>query len=910
MKLTNKFVFSSLLFLWLFSLQNVHAQPLNWDYTNIIDDIQQSGANPDMVIGANGDIHVSFWNKNSDNLMYAKRNKSNAQWSFTQVDPLTSGYKSALTLDNNGKVHIAYLRNENGTAYISYANNVNGSWVIEQATTPVDTPDASLGPYGMDNYYPEYRQPSIDIELRADGTPFISTFDGTITNNLVQCGGVGFTVYRLRPQLIFKANGGWKYYSVPNPPRKWTDAGCIQYGDRSGEFIKIIPKTDNTPGGNFYYLTNSYYNHDLLLSKNVTTAMTDWKYDVIDSSLRIVPAAGTVDNLQYRFSSFEHIDYVKPSDSMLYLVYGFSDLYGYGTNNKRATFFFAKYNLNKFNTPGYVVEARKDFNFAPNPSNRDGIYRNNLSIANKGKDTVLITYYDQEAILLNRTYDGGDTWLAPDTLLKNVLIGSPTVTKIYGDSIFICAYESGTDRLLLISQLITDNVEKITYVTKNEIRGEYFASAIKDNPTGADKIFTVFSKKTEDQIFLGESNANGTWSYTALGNSGGHYASYPDVVIAGTGEPCVSFVEKKNRKLNFAYRINGNWSYDIVDYNPDQASTLGARENSLGIYNNQLHLAYYDATIGALKYATSGYNSGTWTKIILDSTSSIVGRYPNLFVATDGSVHISYADVINNTLKYAHKSVGGNWVVEAVTDTADLIIPNISSIHVNDQGTIRIAMREDKNNQLILYERYAGQNWVSTPLLTNTSTLPGKPLTLVIDTADRPWIAYNYPTLNSGTYASEVRLIHRMPNWTWAQVSVLNNIGKIGDAFSFDLVGSDFYILGKKNAYLDKGLAMLYAENGVHTDIDPNIDIEQNIQLYPNPTTDAFSFDIANPQSQTISFEVFDMNGRSCNIYASEYLPMGEYTRTFEVSSLTSGVYVCKWTVGEKAIMKKLVIVK
>jgi hypothetical protein len=52
------------------------------------------------------------------------------------------------------------------------------------------------------------------------------------------------------------------------------------------------------------------------------------------------------------------------------------------------------------------------------------------------------------------------------------------------------------------------------------------------------------------------------------------------------------------------------------------------------------------------------------------------------------------------------------------------------------------------------------------------------------------------------------------------------------------------------------------------------------------------------------------MNGRNCNIYSSEYLVMGDYTRTFDASTLTSGVYVCKWTIGEKAIMKKLVIVK
>jgi hypothetical protein len=78
--------------------------------------------------------------------------------------------------------------------------------------------------------------------------------------------------------------------------------------------------------------------------------------------------------------------------------------------------------------------------------------------------------------------------------------------------------------------------------------------------------------------------------------------------------------------------------------------------------NDTVHISYYDATNGDLKYATNA--SGSWVTQTVDSAGD-VGGYTSIAVDSNNKVHISYSDVTNNDLKYA-TNVSGSWVTETV----------------------------------------------------------------------------------------------------------------------------------------------------------------------------------------------------------------------------------------------------
>ncbi len=193
-------------FLLLLLTYSLSAQFLNWDYESIVTDVQQSGAQPDMIIDpATGDIHVSFWDENSDRLAYARRSKSTYTWSVEYPDMSDlGGYASAITLDASGKVHIAYYKNDVGTAYLKYATNKSGAWVATQVA------DTALGFYGLSNVYGHHFMLSTDIEIRSNGQPVIVCFDATTQN--IGTANCPYKDYDLNIFCALKTASAWTSY--------------------------------------------------------------------------------------------------------------------------------------------------------------------------------------------------------------------------------------------------------------------------------------------------------------------------------------------------------------------------------------------------------------------------------------------------------------------------------------------------------------------------------------------------------------------------------------------------------------------------------------------------------------------------------------------------------------------------
>jgi hypothetical protein len=77
--------------------------------------------------------------------------------------------------------------------------------------------------------------------------------------------------------------------------------------------------------------------------------------------------------------------------------------------------------------------------------------------------------------------------------------------------------------------------------------------------------------------------------------------------------------------------------------------------------------------------------------------------------------------------------------------------------------------------------------------------------------------------------------------------------------------------------------------------------------FYPNPSSDIVSLNFNLPtESKTISYEVFDLQGKLITVNSSIHYNPGRMT--MDVSNLKSGIYICKITVDGNVVVKKLVV--
>jgi len=77
--------------------------------------------------------------------------------------------------------------------------------------------------------------------------------------------------------------------------------------------------------------------------------------------------------------------------------------------------------------------------------------------------------------------------------------------------------------------------------------------------------------------------------------------------------------------------------------------------------------------------------------------------------------------------------------------------------------------------------------------------------------------------------------------------------------------------------------------------------------IYPNPVFDRFTLTTEQSEAMEISIKIFDLSGKLLKSYAPE-ITSGSSNYTFDVSDLTNGVYLVKFSTANETGIKKLVI--
>ena len=189
----------------------------------------------------------------------------------------------------------------------------------------------------------------------------------------------------------------------------------------------------------------------------------------------------------------------------------------------------------------------------------------------------------------------------------------------------------------------------------------------------------------------------------------------------------------------------GNYSSTVKTLGTVDAGTTGAgkyNSASAGV-DGRFHVAYHDATSGALMYAWATGVTGPWTKEPVTGVAAGDGRYCSLALDSQGNLHLSYVSAAGTKVRYITRAAGGAWSVPV--DIGDSWSAagkaGFTSIGVDSAGFAHISYYG--SSKALMYATNTGGSWsVETVPADAGSTDYGMYSALKLDGNNNLYIAY------------------------------------------------------------------------------------------------------------------------------------------------------------------------
>lgn len=890
-------------------IHKLHSQILNWQYENIITDTQQSGASPELVQDNEGNLHLSYWNREQDKLIYGFKVKDSPSWNFQSLFPdINAGFRSAMTVGADGVVHIAFLENIDGQAYLNYARGENQNWQLEPLTIN------DIGEYGPNVVQPNFNQAappipvhirlSLDIILLDEGRPFISYFDGSFLNqasNFRDCSLLNgfhtsyFSEYELDLKLLVKDDeANWSSpaeldipYDHPDLCLDLTSQPVLRRGDRFGEFCRIISMRDS-----LWIFAPSIHNHNLLAFSCPESDLSNWTSQIIDSVTRfeqIMPK-------DFRLS-FDHIQAEQSGDSILHMAYGVSDLFGLveqqftvlASDKRKRSVWYSRIQLDSLGTPSYQPY------YHTFKSETEGEYLGYLSMEHRGIDTVYVAYQNTTTneVRVQYTLDGGSNWI--DRFITNSATNTPIQSYQTSDSLYFVFYEGDRDALSQAAAAWSDTSWVLSSVSIQEQSGSSVSSVV-NRDSGQDNILVAYKEEFNDALMLA-SRRNGLWENEVIPTS---ESNIQNITLSLLTDDRLILAYQSNTEdgLYFAQRDNSIWNFVRVD------SSSKPREFALKTINDSLHIAYYDLNTGFLKYVRGSFLENEWDVSFLDDSELFSGQFPSMTSSPEGELHLTYVRSASDVLRYAKRDKNGKWTFSSIV-SANNIIPNQSDIALYSTGEAAVAFLDLQNSSIKFARQSANGSWTLEEIENPDTDFLTPPLRLIIDDQDKPWILFN--TLQGDR---DLRLLRRDDDGVWRNVSVFPNETAIGGGVSFELIEKDFYIIGQQSRQGQRGIGLLFASDGVSVSNQDQLSDTPRIDIFPNPAGDLTKIKIDSRQPSTGRFALYDVHGQSVLPVLSKQLSARSEYIELNTSSLANGVYFLVCNIGDLVLLKKLSILR
>ncbi len=871
---------------WVLVHQALPGQFLAWDYTNILDEVRESGARPDMEIASDGSIHITYWHAIEDKAIYTYQNAQGA-WQREYIDVTHSnGYVNEMVLDANETPHVVFMENSNGVAQYRYAYRVGvDNWVVEQI--PGDQTDG-WGQYGPNAplVASQRLQHGADILIESDGTPQIIFFDGWLAPGAFpSCSNS--SNYDLQLIQATKFGGQWLVKEMPDVPDVHQSCGTTQMpfslpkGDRFGEFPCLVERAN----GDFEaYAASKFNNHivEFETQQNDTT----WSLIVADSVYNHVDSASWY--WARRFFTFNGLSATVDRDDNVHMAYGSS--FNYGDNFFGLTF---------TNTLIYrrFIEPDSVYTFSFDTVG-SYTYRNYTDIATRGVDSIYLVYADlsEFEVRMWESVDAGLTW-TQDTILP-LLAAAQSPARIYGDSIHIAVFDAVNEHLLICRRNLGGGEWAIDTITSSQNHGQSLDGEVVE--VGGDTVaHLAFNDGFNGKLFYGTGAISNNWNYNIEELTlAGSNANAVSMALSSTQFPLIAYAAGAFGDARLAIKNGPFWQYEIVD------SSVNATFTDIAVSDlDTIHYVFYDENRNCLRYQSRHLNGTAWASDSIDCDTLKVGQWPSLVL--DGEVpHVAYYDDTGLQLKYAFRDpLTRIWEIDTVYTRIPSGVGKFCSLKLNSAGLPKIAFLDEQNTAVVLSEKNAAGTWEHTVVDSGQVSNIGRPTELVIDQFDKVWIAYNY-----NFNFDRAKLLHR--DSIWREVAVSSQ-GQIADEFHFEIIGGDLFILGKKTELQNTGLAMLHAPRGLFVYRNEPVDLSKIIQVdnYPNPFDQNTTFRLQLDRPEVLTLTIYDLNGREVGrVVDHQKLNAGMHTFGWDAHNLSPGIYPYVLENGNSRMVKKLVI--
>ncbi len=870
------------------------AQLIEWQYEDLWTEVRSSGANPDFVIDESGIFHLTYWDRNRDQLVYASKDKISSNWVTHDVDiKRLGGFRSALVIDSSGHPHIAYVYNDKELAYLAYAYQADSAWITEEVPLNSD-----LGLYGYDQFFPSFSHASLDIVLDAEGQPLISFYDGTLREGEVFCGPIihVYKDYDMKLGFAFKSKDQWTVVDTLSVPHDGIGE-CLSTGDRFGEFNQIIPMNDDR----YMTVTNSMHNHDLLLFRSDSNNLTHWDYMVLDSVDRF--ARGGANAKQKFRETFDFIDISKESDSLVHLVYGVSGLYGFenrtvyinATSFSRRTYFYMNFYPDSLDQEGYSPYFYElgERNKPNNPNTHDGLYRTFHTLSTKGDTAIYAFHYNTGTgeVVLNVSQDQGLTWLG-DTL-GSWTTNSPLQVQIWEDSLHLMFYDGLTDQIMWASSQMDSLTWNIRPVFPNTRTGNILHAGSPEINADRGKVSFVYHERISDQLYYGTYHADSFTNVSIDERGLDINAAVQTELVDAT--PIVIYSSWEKGTLKSAIRLDEDWTYETIK------DSILATELRLEYTVDSIYIIYFDLLSQTLHQAHRSRK--TAENIWLDTIIPTTGQRPG-FTATHmdagGGLHLLYVDQLNNYLIYGIRNAGSSsWRIDTVATETDFQ-GGFSDINTLQDGTVIMAMRDVGSNTIRFGEKRK-EEWFFTVIPSEDANSIGSPLELMIDERGLPWVLYNQVSLTD-----ELQLVQRNQEGKWIHYPLIGNTDRIAQLFDAHIRDGKIFVVGKKLRPGKEGIGLLSAPLPVVTHRDERL-LTRSIKIYPNPLKETLRIMLAQ-KIPVENLKVFDLQGQEIQLeFAETASGKDSYLYTAKVAPLSNGLYLCRVQLKDRMLHRKFI---
>jgi hypothetical protein len=193
------------------------------------------------------------------------------------------------------------------------------------------------------------------------------------------------------------------------------------------------------------------------------------------------------------------------------------------------------------------------------------------------------------------------------------------------------------------------------------------------------------------------------WNITTIDEIG-KVGLFNCIALDNYDYPHISYVDYDNIFLKYAFWNGNEWIIETVDENVGLGEYFSDTTSIAIDDSNNPHISYCNRGNHDLKYAY--FDGFSWNKNIVD-TKGEVGQYSSLALDSENKPHISYASWSNFDLKYAYLS-DETWYTETIDHDGD--IRKWTSIDLDSNDMPHISYYDYTEGSL-RYTFFTGSDW-------------------------------------------------------------------------------------------------------------------------------------------------------------------------------------------------------